>query len=798
MSKFHYFSRWRDITNVVNHKRTFNIECTDPQNSVGFILPDADTGRYVWKLCVLQHTFFVKHEQNQNNSSSQVNLNIFQNLPENLNDSRDDLLATDQHQQLHQQQTNWHPSDSHLSLATTNTWTGNGETPILSSNMASRTSLQTSALDINNLTTSVPLDYSNRSSNWALNPMNSNPSLINRTQSSSCLDLSNNNNINSSNNNIGPDKEHLKALLPSYRPAPDYDTAMQQKYHSSSSELRINSNGAIMSSSQMLAAAAAAAAVTSAPAFETSHIDYNNITGSQPDVHRTTANNLESYYNSQQLQQPYPDVTQHHITNPTIGANYSDASDYGLSQRFKMMRLVKPPPPYPANRLSSTSTPDLALASHRALLGYRGSYVSGSSPDLVSTRPFLHQHQQQQQQQQQHHLMQIAPSHQILYPTARLRHSQGILPHGTYENLNFIEPTKTSLLSKHMQQKYDGNNIIYLVPRDQMILHDKQNVQYQSNGGNINANGNNNSNMMMNSSQHNINGSIEPIYENVPLPHPTTTSWKNENNSNEMRDRTSSVQSAPGVIRNHNHNNNNNNTESTPTITISSNHNTSNNNINNINNNNNTNTNNNNYHMLPDHKETYTKNPHQILSKTSSNPIINQNNYQTNNNNINNHTNSSQTLHYTPHLAKPINNNHSFKNDVNDIELNNKNHMNMSRVDSLNRSQSTNILDVTQSSSYTIDTNTTTDSGISSGSKEKKRKIWGILSRSKNSSDKQKSATLGREKDKNSKKSTDQLSKDGDSNLKHRWSTGLPRLQPLPANISKESLVSIFKCIWIW
>uniref|UniRef100_A0A336LGH1 CSON011620 protein n=1 Tax=Culicoides sonorensis TaxID=179676 RepID=A0A336LGH1_CULSO len=85
--------------------------------------------------------------------------------------------------------------------------------------------------------------------------------------------------------------------------------------------------------------------------------------------------------------QPYPDVT--HNTNPMIGYNVpADFGDYhGMTQRFKMMRLVTAPPPYPVNRLSSTSTPDL-----HALYGYRNSgpyNVSGSSPDLVSSRTFI-------------------------------------------------------------------------------------------------------------------------------------------------------------------------------------------------------------------------------------------------------------------------------------------------------------------------------------------------------------------------------------------------------------------------
>ena len=64
-----------------------------------------------------------------------------------------------------------------------------------------------------------------------------------------------------------------------------------------------------------------------------------------------------------------------HILTP----HYSDSSDYALAQRYKMMRIA--PPPYPANRLSSTSTPDLALASHRglvSLVGFRAAQVSGS------------------------------------------------------------------------------------------------------------------------------------------------------------------------------------------------------------------------------------------------------------------------------------------------------------------------------------------------------------------------------------------------------------------------------------
>lgn len=102
---------WAEISNVVNHKRLFNIEFsslnTDKEKSVSFTLPDADTGRYFWKLCVLQHTFFMKYEQNQVHPSVEQNLNLFQNVPEDLNESRDNLF-------VEQSSSNIYASDSHI------------------------------------------------------------------------------------------------------------------------------------------------------------------------------------------------------------------------------------------------------------------------------------------------------------------------------------------------------------------------------------------------------------------------------------------------------------------------------------------------------------------------------------------------------------------------------------------------------------------------------------------------------------------------------------------------------------
>ncbi|XP_055640433.1 tyrosine-protein phosphatase non-receptor type 14 isoform X2 [Toxorhynchites rutilus septentrionalis] len=767
------FYPWRDIKNVLNHKKYFNIECSDPNENVRFTVSDSTTGSYIWRLCAMQHRFFARYEKNQT-QASQLNLNLFQN--ENLNDSRDDLLNETQYQmsplamgqimgsanwqssnELANHTSVWNNAGSrsklivesqhspHMASSTNIGSVGNlNNNSLMNANanvMQSRSSLQASTLDINlNSSTSVPLEYSNHGSNWAINPAGSNASLINRAQSSSCLDLS--------NNNVSQDRERLKALLPTYRPAPDYETAIQQKYRNSTNDVRLsNGNLLHLSASQMLAQ-------------DQGHLDYN-ITGSQPDV---------SYFNQSIQHQPtihqqlYPDVTHHTTTHHLIGPHCSDASDYGLTHRFKMMRLVKPPPSYPANRLSSTSTPD--LASHRALLGYRGFHVSGSSPDLVSTRPMVNPHHAQ--------LMQMSQNNQILYAgTHQLRHSQNIVPHGTYENLNFVEPTKPGMLPPTQ-----GGNLIYYMPREVEHLLITDGTQFHNGAIGINQKSH-----LNRSSQH-INGSIEPIYENVPLP------WKNENElSGEIRNRTASVQSAPGITRNG-----------------------------------------------QEHQMAVAQPSPRFTSPESNVRSVPQPQPRAE---ATNHTITTKETFTIPSNQPP-----PLPNPPTPVP---------SAPEAMNRSHSTNILDSSAYSNYTMDTTHSVahlssstgtsnmnhknahgsghnDSGISSvtalsshaGSQNvsvstsstsstsvketKRRKIWDILGgRSKNSADKQKSATLGREKDRKNKATTvvggsgSKPSSGGSANssinegVKHRWSTGMPRQQPLPANISKEKLSSLLE-----
>lgn len=77
-------------------------------------------------------------------------------------------------------------------------------------------------------------------------------------------------------------------------------------------------------------------------------------------------------------------------------------------------------------------------------------------------------------------------------------------------------------------------------------------------------------------------------------------------------------------------------------------------------------------------------------------------------------------------------------------------------------------------------------SSIASSNKSKKKR-WGILMGRSKSGEKVKSATLGREGKKVEKP---------ESVNKQRWSTGLPRFNPLPPSISKETMVNNYLFIY--
>ncbi|XP_043947522.1 tyrosine-protein phosphatase non-receptor type 21 isoform X2 [Drosophila biarmipes] len=398
---------WKDFHTVTIDKRTIKIEQSklDSGGSIvgSFIFGEADTARYFWKLTISQHKFFKRHIDTATPSSlgSGADVESAQLRVDCVGfieyDCADSAVAENMQPQQQQQHTEQKQS--------------NQKHQLISSNI----SLVANA-------------------NQLLG------------QSSSCLDLSHNN-LHSSNgflhhgssNNNSEERERLKAMLPTYRPAPDYETAVQLKYSTPSADFH----------NLTLALAEPGNAYHA---------------GSQPDVHNTGvhSNNLYSYLTAHR----YPDVAQpaaafhHHINffhtqhQPQSHPQpMSPAQAYQeLSQRMHIIR-PKAPPPY-VNRLSSSSTPDLAVATPRPMQAYRNS-VSGSSPDLVSNRTVINGGQI---------VALAAGGHAGHIPTSsgasmmhkyqhvsHMGNSQPYIPpHNTFDNLNMIEE-KPSIMSQLRQ-----------------------------------------------------------------------------------------------------------------------------------------------------------------------------------------------------------------------------------------------------------------------------------------------------------------------------------------------------------
>eukprot|EP00096_Caligus_rogercresseyi_P004380 TRINITY_DN18610_c0_g1_i1.p1 TRINITY_DN18610_c0_g1~~TRINITY_DN18610_c0_g1_i1.p1 ORF type:complete len:1044 (+),score=421.24 TRINITY_DN18610_c0_g1_i1:203-3334(+) len=55
------FFKWNDITNLVNHKRLFGIEFQNCEYPLQFMFEEAESAKYVWKMCVMQHSFYKQH-----------------------------------------------------------------------------------------------------------------------------------------------------------------------------------------------------------------------------------------------------------------------------------------------------------------------------------------------------------------------------------------------------------------------------------------------------------------------------------------------------------------------------------------------------------------------------------------------------------------------------------------------------------------------------------------------------------------------------------------------------------------
>ncbi|XP_059045635.1 tyrosine-protein phosphatase non-receptor type 14 [Achroia grisella] len=645
------YYRWMDITNVINHKRTFSIECQKAE-SASFTLWSPDDGKYIWRMCIQQHTFYMQHQS-----------------------------ALNEHQVTHEEHRPKFQQDHGLSDSR------------------------------------EELDIREGGSVSRLEPLTS----AHRAHSTSCLELAD------QRPQLAP---RNRALLPSYRPAPDYETAIQQKYQQQRADAQLRYQN-----------------------HPHSQVNINAkplVYGSHPDIHRIH----------------YPDVTRHTVS-VNQGVSPTDDYPYGIklmgnypfainpnvqSERNPQLHYInvyKPPPPYPSNGLASNSTPDLAVASqalnyHR---GYINSHVSGSSPDLVSTRTALNRH-----------LGYLNPGHNVVYGRPN------IIPptHGTYNNLaSVLEPNPHIILDPHhisdnIQKVYDERgNIMYSMP-----LH---RLPYQRH-------------LVMPQQVGKVTDTQEPIYENVPL------SWRNEHGKITFRDRAQSLTTTDEIARLNERN------SSHPTI--------------------------NNYGIpkpnltVPNYLPIKIPNPDnhyvnaQIIKGVRessvpkdlnvSNRSINKSDFEDIALSVDRLSLKHDETPYTSLSTHKVSNNNMISRTADNVtsvsvgdvraQLTADHNANMSHTSGTDSALSNSIMNSTYSTTVDLDSsNTTKNSSVSS--KEKKRRRWGVFM-GRAAKTEVKSATLGRDR---AKPST------GQQQNKHRWSTGLPKFQPLPPSITKETLCQLLE-----
>lgn len=717
--------------------------------------------------------------------------------------------------------------------------------------------------------------------------------------SNSCTNVNHNNNNNHSNsfNDRVGDGDLKSKFLPGYRKAPDYETAVRQKYQRH------------VSSSQSDVYQASQAVNSVANQVATMHLlrqqqqqQKQAPTSSQfaPDVVTQGNGNVGGFAAMNQLIQQQQLRLMRLSSNGNIIEETSPLPPHHNQhpQQYQGGGAAAQPPPYP-NRMNSTSTPDLALITQRSLLlgGFRGNnnYVSGSSPDLVSSRTLLNMQLQQQRESRNSVSggMVTAGGYKNMQSTGSIGpqnyyiNGQGaiVTTHGTYENLNCIgvggehqqqvprlmnsgNSVSTSNLNSGNSGGGGGSQLVLAAgvtatQQDQLnsVMQQQQQIAQKSQSQSASA---------LNLTVNNNNSVIEPIYENLPLscwngaadkvdsggdgdggevvkdndgemtttaPNQSqvtvthtsattsaaatqqqqqlanvtaisgstnsgsagnganlavammgvngelesnsvsgetaaaavATTTQSVTNAEEMRDRASSVQSAPaGGVRGSYRSTAE---EDVVVVVVGG---------------------------AGDQKEKVTK--------TWSNPV--EPSPQPRNvfrggdiggemtSTVNNGVVAMGGRHQSEKKKVMTDGNNVGKRTTVTSLVNSP----------LNRSQSANLLDTSQSSQFTVDSGNISAStsnasianttGTSASIKEKKRGIWSILSRGKSNSSssssfggsgssKHKSATLG----KSSKNLSLMNARDVEDNSK-RWATGLPKMEPLSANMSKEQLVS--------
>jgi len=342
------FFKWNEITNLVNHKRYFGIECQHFEFSVQFVFDEPEAAKYVWKMCVLQHSFYKMHQ-----SATESNeLNITLSPPTPTIPDMDYMNRTPPGA----------GSIKHADIATFQRRSQNipAKVELQAGHSSSKVSILSGAKSDHSISSyrvssrrepaGVAVGGGSRLGKSSLGSQ--------FLQSVSSLSGGTLPPLTGARSTNDLDQVGGVGVVPTYRPAPDYQTAVMSKY-----------GGGVVPPPHLA-----------------------QLYSSQPSLHPLMA--------PPPLDLTFPTTTRdHHFLSPemvpagfplTTSHTYSTPELNTVDNTPAPLSVYAPPPPYPPPPFSS-STPD--LASQTGLLGGqavdRGEGrvgVGGSSPDLVSRR----------------------------------------------------------------------------------------------------------------------------------------------------------------------------------------------------------------------------------------------------------------------------------------------------------------------------------------------------------------------------------------------------------------------------
>ncbi|GFQ91368.1 tyrosine-protein phosphatase non-receptor type 14, partial [Trichonephila clavata] len=215
------FFPWDQILNLVHHKKCFGIQHRNSRKVLQSYLDDAHLAKYVWKTCIQQHSFYTKNEGLMSSPSEQVTDICPPNLTPNVMPRKSSVAKLETRSQ-HAMQESQDSLDGLGVYYTDGRYSERIATPKSSSQLLEGSQKEPSSSKLPSPHTST-LCLSSQST---LNHLSQNFTTSLSLQHTSSSDTS----LYKSQEVGGQETKSVGSVLPMYRQAPDYDTAVKLKY----------------------------------------------------------------------------------------------------------------------------------------------------------------------------------------------------------------------------------------------------------------------------------------------------------------------------------------------------------------------------------------------------------------------------------------------------------------------------------------------------------------------------------------------------------------------------------------